>query len=98
MTRDQAIHGLQRRAEAIRAMGATSLFLFGSVARNEGREQSDLDLFIDYDTQSRFNALHLVGIKQYLERELGIRVDVTTRDSLHPMLRDDIEQTATRVF
>jgi predicted nucleotidyltransferase len=33
-----------------------------------------------------------------LEEEIGVEVDVTTRDSLHPMLRDDIERSAIRVF
>jgi predicted nucleotidyltransferase len=79
-------------------MGATSLYLFGSTIRNEAQAASDLDLFIDYDAESRFNALHLVGIKHNLEQELGVDVDVTTRDSLHPMLRDDIERSAIRVF
>jgi predicted nucleotidyltransferase len=40
----------------------------------------------------------LVGIKLLLEDALGVAVDVTTRDSLHPMLRKDIEQSAVRVF
>jgi predicted nucleotidyltransferase len=55
-------------------------------------------LFIDYDLNSRFNALDLVGIKQYLEDELKLPVDLTTRDGLHPMLRAEIERTAVRVF
>jgi predicted nucleotidyltransferase len=40
----------------------------------------------------------LVGIKLLLEEKLGVQVDVTTRDSLHPMLRDDIEESVVRVF
>jgi predicted nucleotidyltransferase len=40
----------------------------------------------------------LVGIKLFLEDSLGVPVDVTTRDSLHPMLRHDIEKSAVRVF
>jgi len=79
-------------------MGATSLYMFGSVAQGEPARDSDLDLFIDYDPASRFNAFDLVGIKQYLEHELGVDVDITTRDGLHPMLRADIEQSAVRVF
>jgi len=98
MNKTEAIAQLQRHAEAIKALGATSLYLFGSVARNEPKAASDLDLFIDYDRDSRFNAFDLVGIKQYLEHELGVDVDVTTRDGLHPMLRSDIEQSAIRVF
>ena len=98
MDRIEAIDSLKRRASAIKAMGATSLYLFGSVAQDEAGSSSDIDLFIDYDPQGRFNAFDLVGIKQYLESELGVDVDITTRDGLHPMLRDDIEQSAIRVF
>jgi len=98
MTREDAIENLKQRADAIKAMGATSMFLFGSTGRNDATLNSDIDIFIDYDSQSRFNALHLVGIKQFLQQELGVEVDVTTRDSLHPMLRADIERSAIRVF
>ena len=98
MTRVEAIGKLKNRAAAIRALGATSLYLFGSMARDEARSQSDLDVFIDYDPKSRFNAFDLVGIKQYLEDELKVPVDVTTRDGLHPMLKAKIERSAMRIF
>ena len=40
----------------------------------------------------------LVGIKQLLEERLGVPVDVTTRDSLDPLLRQRIEASAERIF
>jgi predicted nucleotidyltransferase len=89
---------LRTMADAVRARGATSLYLFGSASRDQSQTDSDLDLFIDYDPRTRFNAFDLVGIKQFLEEQLGMEVDVTTRDGLHPMLRNDVEQTAVRVF
>ena len=98
MKRTEAVSKLQGYADAIRSMGATSLYLFGSTARDEAYDTSDLDLFVDYDPSSRFNAFDLVGIKQFIEDELGLPVDVTTRDGLHPVLRGDIEQSAVRVF
>jgi predicted nucleotidyltransferase len=98
MNRIEAIRSLQQHADAIKAMGATSLYVFGSTVRDEARSDSDLDLFIDYDRASRFNAFDLVGIKQFLEHQLGMHVDVTTRDGLHPMLRADIERAAVRIF
>jgi predicted nucleotidyltransferase len=98
MGRSEAMTKLRQRAQAIRAMGATSLYIFGSTVRDEGQTARDLDLFIDYDPATRFNAFDLVGIKQYLEDELELSIDVTTRDGLHPMLREEIEQTAVRVF
>jgi uncharacterized protein len=98
MNRNEAIAKLKPHAEGVKALGATSLYLFGSVARDEAKTRSDLDLFIDYDPEGKFSLLELVGIKLLLEQKLGVRVDVTTRDSLHPLLRADIEQSAVRVF
>jgi predicted nucleotidyltransferase len=98
MNKFEAIDRLKGQAAAIKALGATSLYLFGSVMQDAAGAGSDLDLFIDYDPDSRFNAFDLVGIKQLLEGALGVEVDVTTRDGLHPMLRADIEQSALRVF
>jgi predicted nucleotidyltransferase len=98
MNRAKTVQKLKGFAEPIRALGATSLYVFGSTARDEASEHSDIDLFIDYDPNSKFSLLDLVDIKLLLEAELGMPVDVTTRDSLHPMLKDDIEQSAVRVF
>ncbi len=98
MNKREAIARLKRHADAVRALGATSLYLFGSVGRDEATARSDLDLFVDYDPDGKFSLLELVGIKLLLKEKLGVQVDVTTRDSLHPMLRDDIEQSAVRVF
>ncbi|CDZ26692.1 nucleotidyltransferase family protein [Neorhizobium galegae] len=98
MNRTDAIQKLQQHADAVKGMGATALYLFGSTVRDEAQASSDLDLFIDYDPGKQFSLLDLVGIKQFLEEELAVEVDVTTRSSLHPMLRTDIEQSAIRVF
>src|SRR5882762_11787215 len=89
MTKIEAMTRLKNCADAVKARGATSLYLFGSAARDEARADSDLDLFVDYDPQRKFSLVDLVGIKHFLEDSLGVAVDVTTRDSLHPMLRKD---------
>jgi predicted nucleotidyltransferase len=98
MNRSDAINRLRQKADAVKGMGATALYLFGSTARNEAGQTSDLDLFIDYDPESRFNAFDLIGIKLLLEEELRVPVDVTTRDGLHPRLKPDIEKSAVRIF
>jgi predicted nucleotidyltransferase len=98
MTRSEAISALHAHADAIRTYGATGVYLFGSTERDEARTGSDLDIFIDYDPGKRFSLLDLAAIKVLLEEGIGIEVDVTTRDSLHPLLRDDIERSAVRVF
>ncbi|WP_284776714.1 nucleotidyltransferase domain-containing protein [Agrobacterium sp. lyk4-40-TYG-31] len=98
MEKAVALEMLRQRTDAVKGMGATALYIFGSTARDEASVASDLDVYIDYDPASKFSLLDLVGIKQFLEEELEIPVDLTTRNSLHPLLKTDIEHSAIRVF
>ena len=98
MTRAEALKKLRNQAGAIKALGVTSLFLFGSTARNRAGTKSDIDLFIDHDPRGRFNALDLVAAKRLLEQSLRTEVDLTTRKGLHPLIRKQVEAEATRVF
>ena len=97
MNRAEALKKLRSFADALRARGATSLYLYGSTAKGKAGA-SDLDLFIDYDPRGRLNAFDLVASKRLLEEGLGIDVDLTTRKGLHPLIRKRVEVEATRVF
>jgi uncharacterized protein len=68
--------------------GARNLRVFGSAARGDDREQSDVDLLVDMDPDR--SLLDVVGLGQDLEELLDRRVDVLTGASLHPALRDRI--------
>jgi uncharacterized protein len=98
MKRTEAIKKLRTFANALKERGATSLYLFGSTVRNQANSKSDLDLFLDYDPRSKFNAFDLVAAKRMLQEGLGVDVDLTTRNGLHPLIRKKIEAEATRVF
>ncbi|HTB03447.1 MAG TPA: nucleotidyltransferase domain-containing protein [Bradyrhizobium sp.] len=98
MNRTEALRKLRTFADALRARGATSLYLFGSMASDKSGAKSDLDLFIDYDPRGKFNAFDLVASKRLLENGLGVDVDLTTRKGLHPLIRKRVEAEATRVF
>jgi predicted nucleotidyltransferase len=98
MKRDIAIAKLRENADAIKALGATALYLYGSTARDEARADSDVDVFIEYDESKRFSMLDFVGIQQELEERLGVTVDLAARQSLHPLLKKRIEASAVRIF
>ena len=98
MERQKAISIIEAKSAPFKKLGVTALFLYGSTARGEANADSDIDIFVDYDSQSHFSLFDLLEIKHTLEDESGISVDVTTRDALHPRLRERIEQSAVRVF
>ena len=98
MRRDEIIAGIRKHADAIRAEGATELYLFGSAARDEMSVESDIDVFVAYDPDSRFSLLNMSGIRLIVMDELGRDVDITTKDSLHPRLRQRILAEAVRVI
>jgi predicted nucleotidyltransferase len=98
MTRDEAAFELARRADALRARGAQAAYLFGSTARNEATNSSDIDVFIDVAPGRKFSLIDLAGMRSYLAEQLGVEIDLTTRKGLHPKLREQIEGEAIRVF
>jgi predicted nucleotidyltransferase len=72
------------------------LRVFGSFARGEETESSDVDLIADFT--SRKSLLDLVRIERELGERLGRRVDLATERSLHPKLRDRILRDAKVLY
>ncbi len=99
MDRAALIRTLRRYDAALRQSGATGLFMFGSRARGTSRVDSDLDLFIDYDPAARVPSLfRLMQLEEEISAALGIPVTITTRNALHPLMKERIERDAVRVL
>ena len=71
-----------------------SLDLFGSVARNEARADSDVDLLVDFERP--IGLFHFFRVQRRLEELLGARVDLVMRDAVKPQLRERIFAEAIR--
>jgi uncharacterized protein len=97
MDRDVAISRLKEHEAELRRLGVRHLYLFGSTARKEAREDSDVDLFFDYE-RGEFGLYELIDVKEAAAKILGRNADVMTRDSLHKTLRRKIEADALQVF
>src|SRR6266478_10035509 len=97
MQRDEAIATLKRHEAELRRLGVEHLYLFGSTARGEAAEDSDVDLFFDYE-RGKLGLFELMDVKKYAASILGRKADIMTRDSLHKTLRRQIEETAVHVF
>jgi uncharacterized protein len=97
MKRDEAISRLQQHETDLKRLGVERLYLFGSTARGEATDESDVDLFFDYE-KGKLGLFGLMDVKEYAASILGGKTDIMTRDSLHKMLRQNIEASAVRVF
>jgi predicted nucleotidyltransferase len=98
MRRAEVIDRLKEAEPAIRALGVSALYLFGSHARDEAGPDSDVDVFIDKDPAHDFGLHEFMGIYFKLQEVLGTDVDYTTREGLVEFYRPDIEREAVRVF
>ena len=97
MLRDEAIRKLREHEAELRQLGVQHLYLFGSMARGEAGEDSDVDLFFDYE-KGKLGLFELMDVKEQTSRILGRKADIMTRDSLHKVLRARIEASALQVF
>jgi predicted nucleotidyltransferase len=90
---DQLLEEKREEIRRIAAMhGAMNVRVFGSVARGEARQDSDLDLLVDTapETSSWFPA----GLVLDLEEILGCKVEVVTEKGLNPYLKERVLQEA----
>lgn len=92
--RDRIIELLRSHAAELARMGVTEVSLFGSIARNEATEASDVDVLID--TRGTLSLFELGGVQAYLEDLLGMRVDLVTRSGIDPRIRDVVFREAVR--
>lgn len=87
LTRASILATLDAHADELRHLGAKSLALFGSLARGEGSDSSDIDLLVELQPKT-FDAY--MDVKLFLERILGRRVDLVLADAVKPRLRSVI--------
>jgi len=87
---------IDKLVSILKKHGAKKIEIFGSYARGEQKETSDLDVIVEFE--KRKSLLELVGIEQELEDALGIKVDLLTRASISPYLIERIEKESKVVF
>jgi hypothetical protein len=94
MKREEALKVLGAHREELHAMGVERLSLFGSVARDEAGEGSDIDLLVEFIPGARIGIFEFLGVQEHLAALLGAEVDLATPASLHPRLRAAILREA----
>ncbi len=89
--RKEVLNKLQENQEAIHKYGVRRLGLFGSCARGECAETSDLDFVVEFDKKS-FD--HYMELKTFLEELFACKVDLVLADTIKPRLRTTILKEA----
>jgi uncharacterized protein len=96
MKRQQALSILAaNRDEIVRQFDVRHLSLFGSTARDDARENSDIDVLVDFAAVPTF--ARYVGLLAHLEKLLGQKVDLVTSTGIKPRARANIEKDLVRV-
>lgn len=98
MERTYILSRLKEVEPQLRACGVTGLYIFGSYARNEARDDSDLDVFVDKAPGAEFDFDAFMGAYQVLTAALPLTIDYGTREGLSKFIRADVEREAIRVF
>ncbi len=96
MQRSDALKILkQYKADYSEQYGIVRIGFFGSVARNEANEQSDVDVVVQTKVPNLFNLVH---IKEKLEELFHSHVDIVRyREKMNPYLKNRIEKEAVYV-
>jgi len=94
MKREHVLTILRNNRDVLRRFSIKRLSIFGSVARGEGKESSDVDILVEYEPDAHVGLFKFVQLRRELSHILGCKVDLATPDSLHRELRDDILKEA----
>jgi uncharacterized protein len=88
-TRQHILSSLKKlKEEVAREYSVKTIGVFGSVARSEETEQSDIDLLVEFSKPVGF--VTFMRLENFLSERLGERVDLVTSDSLKPVIRQDV--------
>jgi predicted nucleotidyltransferase len=96
MNRQAILDRLNAEAPGLRRrFGVKTLGVFGSVARGDGGEGSDLDVLVTFEGPATFR--QFMGLKLYLEDTFARPVDLATPNMLRPRIRPGIERDLIHV-
>ncbi len=96
MQREEVIRILKEQQKTMtEEYNVKTLSLFGSVARDEAQNDSDVDLLVEFNQP--IGLFQFIELQQWLESLLGCRVDLGTPRSLKTAIKDQVLQEAIRV-
>lgn len=98
VNKEQVIAILREHELELKAAGILRLAVFGSVARGDNSNQSDVDLLADFDKTKHYTLLTMGRIENRLADLLGTRVDLSSPEWLKESIRSQILREAVSAF
>ena len=98
MDRNTIVETLEANRDLLRRFGVRSLSLFGSTVRGEAREDSDIDILVEFDPDVRVGLFTFSRLQRCLEELLERPVDLATAEALHRTLKQSILEEAVRAI
>lgn len=96
MERKDIISKIKAQQEELQKLGVKSLCLFGSVARDEATQNSDVDLLVELERPA--GLFKLSKVEHYLEESLGCAVDLGTKSALREHCRPTVIKDLIQIF
>jgi predicted nucleotidyltransferase len=95
MRRAEILKALKEHCHEFKRFGVVSVSVFGSVARDEASDVSDVDVLAKFERPLTFR--RFMDFRFYLEDLLGMKVDLVTERGLRERVRPQVERDAIRV-
>ena len=85
LTKEKIIEAIRESRAQLLSLGVRSMGLFGSFVRGEARDESDVDLLVDFE-EGKKNFDNFIDTCFLLEEQLGRKIELVTRESLSPYI------------
>lgn len=95
---ESALKALRSHEGELHRLGASHVAVFGSVARGEATDASDIDVLVDLDERRSMGIFEYARLKLYINEILDGAADVVNRRTIKPLLRDSILRDAVHAF
>jgi predicted nucleotidyltransferase len=85
-------------ADLCRRYHVRELALFGSVLRDDFRDDSDIDILVEYESDAQVGLYEHFDLQRDLEQLLGRRVDLVSKRGLNVVIRDDVLRSSQVLY
>jgi hypothetical protein len=98
VTSKEALRRLSRNEQKLRGFHVRHIAVFGSTARDQADEHSDVDVLVEFVPEAPVGLFVFVEVLDFLGDVLGTRIDLATPGALRPEMREQILAEARRAF